>query len=279
MKGGVCGDGARVPGLGDREGALGASRKSSERRSHTKKSRLTQSHLPPLLVPQPSLRPPIMATGNRKERRAAAKQNGNANGAFRPTTEIDEAGVEMILKHPDTSGPKGKTLFDRAEERQRELDIQAGKIPANSGSTLAGEEDPIGPLGDAILYSISLTMLHITLDVIVYSQYREDIIWSEIFKRAATAMPVFIVIVYLLHVDTVKRFPTLRNSFFLVVSVVAGCYMVYSGNKHGYFYVLKSAPPIGAMWVWSVIEADLAYAVSSCLAVVAYLWWNGFDAF
>jgi hypothetical protein len=55
--------------------------------------------------------------------------------------------------------------------------------------------------------------------------------------------------------------------------------MVYSGNKHGYFYVMKSAPPIGALWVWSVIEADLAYAASSCLAVVAYLWWNGFEAF
>jgi hypothetical protein len=185
----------------------------------------------------------------------------------------------MILKHPDTSGPKGKTLFDRAEERQRELDIQAGRIPAGSGRAPAGEEDPIGPLGNAILYSISLTMLHLTLDVIVYSQYREDIIWSEIFKRAATAMPVFLGVVYLLHVDTAKRFPTLRNIFFLVVSVVAGCYMVYSGNKHGYFYVMKSAPPIGALWVWSVIEADLAYAVSSCLAVVAYLWWNGFEAF
>lgn len=137
----------------------------------------------------------------------------------------------------------------------------------------------IGPVGNAILYSISLAALHLTFDVIVYSQYREEVIWSEIIKRAGTALPIFFVLVYLLHVDFSRRFPTLRNLFFFVVSVVAGCYMVYSGNVHGYFYVMKTAPPIGAFWVWSVVEMDVIYAITSCAAVAAYLRWNGFEAF
>lgn len=225
-----------------------------------------------------------MAAGNRKERRAAAKGTGSATG-FQPSTELDQEGVEFILKHPDRSGPKGKTLFELAEERQRELDKgKPRKWNLDSDNTPAGErpfndEEPIGPLGNAILYSVSLAALHLTFDVIVYSQYREEVIWSEILKRAGTAWPIFLTLVYLMHVDFSKRYPTLRNLFFFVVSVIAGCYMVYSGNVHGYFYVMKAAPPIGAFWVWSVVEMDVAYAAASCAVVAGFLWWNGFDAF
>jgi hypothetical protein len=220
-----------------------------------------------------------MAAGNRKERRAAAKNTTKGTGTgFQPSNEIDENGVEMILKHPDRAGPKGKTLFDLAEERQRELNKgKPGYSPR--GEPVSDDEDLIGPLGNAILYSISLAALHLTLDVIVYSQYREEVIWSEIFTRAGSALPIFLVLVYLLHVESAKRFPVLRNLFFFVVSITAGCYMVYTGNVKGYFYVMKTAPPIGAFWVWSVVEMDLLYAATSCAAVVGYLWWNGFDAF
>ena len=227
-----------------------------------------------------------MAGGNRKERRAAAKTaNGSSKrtgAAFQPSSEMDENGVNMILKHPDYSGPKGKTLFDLAEERQAELDKASGRVrprkPADA-ATASGEEDPIGPLGNAILYSISLGVLHFTFDVVVYHQYREEVMWLEILKRAASAWPIFFVVVYLLHVESAKRFPVLRDIFFFAVSTAAGCYMVYSANKHGYFYVMKTAPPIGALWVWSVIEMNLVYAASSCVAVIGYLWWNGFEAF
>ena len=124
-----------------------------------------------------------MSAGNRKERRAKESKT-NANGAgsgFQPTNEIDEEGVEMILKHPDFSKPTGKTLFDLAEERQRELDKINGKqrvvkVPVTSASASPDDGPPIGPLGDSILYSISMAALHLTLDVLVYSQYREDIL-------------------------------------------------------------------------------------------------------
>ena len=227
-----------------------------------------------------------MSTGNRKERRAKesnATRSGAATG-FQPTNEIDQDGVEMILKHPDFSKPTGKTLFDLAEERQRELDkancrTRVVKVPVSSASASADDGPPIGPLGDSILYSVSMAALHLTLDVLVYSQYREDILWNEIMWRALTAWPVFFLAVYLTHVDFSYRFPILRDATFFGGSVVAGCYLVYSGNKHGYFYVMKSAPPIGTLWIWSVVEMSLPFAATSAAAVLGYIWWNGFDFF
>jgi hypothetical protein len=42
---------------------------------------------------------------------------------------------------------------------------------------------------------------------------------------------------------------------------------------------MKAAPPVGALWVWSVIEMSLPYAAANVVAVVAYIWWNQFDFF
>ncbi|PVI01432.1 hypothetical protein DM02DRAFT_344959 [Periconia macrospinosa] len=225
--------------------------------------------------------------GNRKARRAAGQASTASTSAtatqgsgnsFQPTTEIDEDGVEYILQHPDRSGPKGKTLFDLAEERQRELDKEAGRVRS---STTSQDEDPLplGPLGDAILYSISMASLHVTLDVIVFTQYREAILWSEIFTRGLTALPIFFLLVYLTHVDFSNRFPLLRNIIFAIGGIAAGCYLVFSGNKHGYYYVMKAAPPVGTLWIWSVVEVDVLYAALNALAVFAYSKWNGFSFF
>ncbi|EOA87285.1 hypothetical protein ACJQWK_10143 [Exserohilum turcicum] len=223
---------------------------------------------------------------NRKERRAKdAVSAARATGAgLEPTTEIDEDGVEMILRHPDFSKPTGKTLFDLAEERQRELDKANPNTPAAKARAAArtvpdDEVPPIGPLGDSILYSISMATLHLTLDILVYNQYREDIIWPEIFWRAATALPIFAFLVYLTHLEFPYRFPMIRDVAFFVGSIAAGCYLIYSGNKNGYFYVMKSAPPIGTLWIWSVVEMSLPFAATSALAVGGYVWWNGLDFF
>lgn len=217
-----------------------------------------------------------MAAGNRKERRAKEANNATPH-PFDPSVQLDEESVKNILKHPDRAGPKGKTLFELADERQRELD--AAKPKSRIVEVQEALNEPVGAVGDAILYAISMTALHLMLDVIVYNQYRESIVWNEIFKRAATASPVFALLVFLTHVEFSSRFPVLRNLAFLVGSIAAGCYIIWSANTKGYFYVMKAAPPMGALWVWSVIEMSLPYAATNVVAVVAYIWYNKFEFF
>ncbi|KAL5114167.1 hypothetical protein ACEQ8H_007964 [Pleosporales sp. CAS-2024a] len=188
---------------------------------------------------------------------------------------LPHAAVDYILKHPDRAGRTGKTLFELAEERQQALDRAAARVRAPPRPA----HDAVGPLGDAVLYSASMAALHCTLDVIVYSQYREAIVWPEILQRAASAMPVFLLLVYLTHVPLAHRFPAWRDGAFCLASVVAGCYLVYAANRHGYFHVMKAAPPVGTLWVWSVVEMSLPYAALNAATVLAYVWYNGFDYF
>lgn len=214
---------------------------------------------------------------NRRQRRAAAR---NTTKAGHP----DQGATDFKLAQPDRSGPKGKTLFELAEERQALLDKGKPFQKDEELEKLAERDfvfsgDPIGPAGEAVLYGSTLSMLHFTLDVLVYNQYRQAIEWSEIFSRIGRIIPVLFVIVYMLHTKTAARFPLVKQLLFLITSITAGCYMVYSGNTYGYFAVMKRAPPVGTLWVWSVIEMQLVYAVSSLIVVGVYTWWNGFKTF
>lgn len=98
------------------------------------------------------------------------------------------------LKQPDRSGPDPslETLLEIAEkrnlseaqrQRQEELDSE-------------NEEILVGRLGESILWTISLTMLHFTLDVLVTHQYAEEIDWRKVVSRTAQASPGKLAIVH-----------------------------------------------------------------------------------
>jgi hypothetical protein len=230
---------------------------------------------------------PDEAPRNRKERRAAAKQNG---------TQIEPPATAPKIKmaHPEYSRPTGKTLMDVYEEKKaileqgKPLDSQSSKdllaaLQSEDNNILyAGLNDgdePIGPIGDAIVWSSCLSMLHFTLDVLVYSQYAQEIVWRAIATRTATIAPVLFLLVYLLRSATARRFKIVRQLAFLALAIGTGCYTIYMGNSFSYFAVMKQAPPLGTLWIWSVIEMDLPFAVASIIVDLGFLWWNGYSAF
>jgi hypothetical protein len=223
---------------------------------------------------------------NRKERRAAAKQNGSQN--IEPPTKFPK----IKMERPEYSRPKGKTLMDVYEEKKAIL--EQGK-PFNAQSHndtsflqdsgnilyagLGNGDEPIGPIEDAIVWTFCLSMLHFTLDVLVYSQYAQAIVWRAIFTRSATIAPILFLLVYLLRSAPARRFPLARQIVFFALAIGAGCYTIYMGNTFSYFAVMKQAPPLGTLWIWSVIEMNLPFAIASVVLDLGFLWWNGYSAF
>ena len=177
---------------------------------------------------------------NRKARRQKAGNNSLGR---------DDLGVEQIpLAQPDRSGPKAKTLFEIAEERQRELkgttkssshatslgvgveEVQwkdlwmnnerskgKGVIESHKDGTTEDEESAVEGhvvmFIEAIFYSISFSMLHFTLDVLVHSQYAIDIVWRTIIERTL-----------------VTFLGTSSRIFSAVPSVVAAAFLPHTSN-------------------------------------------------
>ena len=222
---------------------------------------------------------------NRKERHAAGIKHETSGSSSIP------------LVKPPRDPPTAKTLFEIAAERQTQL--QGGEPFAknkdssaiitttqiNADGTLSdispqGEsqfvDDPIGPLGQAIFYALTLTMLHFTLDVLVHHQYRQEIGWLLIVQRTSITFPILLALLYVLH----ARSSTLwAQMMFLGMSVGAGCYLIYSSNELAYFAVMKRAPPLGTLWIWSVVEMRLPLAMGSIFAVGGYFWWGEYTIF
>lgn len=225
-----------------------------------------------------------------------------------------ESPSNIKFQQPDRSGPKEKTLLELAEERglfaqaqkkQEENDRAKNKtkknepritkIPIKPGTEKEEDDDDNEPLSpgaerflDTTLYTMSLTMLHFTLDVLVQNQYSADrIVWPKVWTRAIQALFVFGLLIYTLHAHPSNpailpglpaRYQNhLRQVIFTVMSVCSGCYLIHITNTYGYLAVMKQAPPVGCLWVWSVVELQLPWAVLSLTVAGAYLKVRGYD--
>lgn len=93
------------------------------------------------------------------------------------------------LQQPDRSRPDicQETLFNIAEKRGLLKETDGASIQADDGFTGERNDPPIGRLGEAILWSISLAMLHFTFDVLVQHQYAVNISWRKIFTTSMQA--------------------------------------------------------------------------------------------
>ncbi|KAK3905480.1 hypothetical protein C8A05DRAFT_12699 [Staphylotrichum tortipilum] len=226
--------------------------------------------------------------------------------------------ANLKLKQPDRSGPTEKSLLELAEERglwdqvrkrEQELGKKAVPIPIprppkNAEDDGDGDdddeddgdgEDDDGELSpaadralDTLLWTVSLAMLHFTLDVLVHHQYSVDrIVWPTVWRRFGQALFVFGLLVYLLHPHAVNpglvpglppRYQAaLRQVIFFITSSYAGCYLIHITNTSGYMAVMKQAPPLGCLWIWSTIELELPWAVLSLTGAVAFLWQRGYS--
>lgn len=101
------------------------------------------------------------------------------------------------LKQPDRSGPTDKTLFDIADERnlfKQALDKERQNKRQNGGEDEDEDDEGEGlPPGaerilETLLYSVSLAMLHLTLDVLVQQQYALEMEWFKVIQRALQAL-------------------------------------------------------------------------------------------
>jgi hypothetical protein len=118
----------------------------------------------------------------------------------------ERSAAEIKLKQPDRSGPTEKTLLQLAEERglfaqakQREDEIakEAARIripkPQKDGGEDEDDEVGLSPTAErmleTLLWSMSLAMLHFTLDVLVQHQYSIDrIVWPNVCMRFVQAL-------------------------------------------------------------------------------------------
>ncbi|KAI9625849.1 hypothetical protein H4Q26_016097 [Puccinia striiformis f. sp. tritici PST-130] len=64
----------------------------------------------------------------------------------------------------------------------------------------------------------------------------------------------------------------LANLLLFGLSTIGGSYMVYIMNRLSYLLVMRRVPPLGALWIYSVVRMHLSHAVLSLLLVALWAW-------
>jgi hypothetical protein len=113
-----------------------------------------------------------------------------------PRRRRDKSPSGIKLKQPDRSGPSEQTLLDLAQERGLfdKAKEKQDSLRAKSSAGTHAVEEPAEPLPliverlfETLLWTVSLSTLHFTLDVLVQNQYAVDISWPKITIRAGQA--------------------------------------------------------------------------------------------
>ncbi|KAH6689836.1 hypothetical protein F5X68DRAFT_189559 [Plectosphaerella plurivora] len=209
----------------------------------------------------------------------------------------EKAENTIKLAQPDRSAPSEKTLLQFAHERnlfdQADNDPRNKNRPKKVDDSDDDEEDDnpvISPnaerILDTVLWVVSLTMVHFTFDYLVQYQYGIEMDIGAVGQRTGRACLLFLFLFWFLHEHRANpilvpglplKYQTyVRQTIFTLMSVISGCTIIYLTNEYGYLAVLKRAPTLGCLWLWSVIELPLMPATGSLLVSAAFLWLGGY---
>lgn len=239
---------------------------------------------------------------NRKQRRQ--------NGTESPNATTND--IEVPLARPDyDSKPQTKTLYELASERQAALSGKSttqtvvpskenvvnvaigpnGEIRSLDGSALPDQAAVVtdSPWLDTLLLAISLSALHFTLEALTIHQYADELNWTHVFWHTVLkAFPILTLLIHFMHGHLVSvpmskevadAVGGVKQLVFLAVANVTGCYLIYLTNDEGYMAVMKNAPSIGTVWVWSIIELGLLGALLGVAGPGIYAYYRGYGIF
>ena len=221
---------------------------------------------------------------NRKERRAQAKSNiGNAN--------------HIPFAQPARDAPKQKTLLEIAAERQllsrssssnnTDLNPETTSIVtinpdgslSNTPEAVASgaEAETVTPWLDIALYTTTLILLHFTLTLLVTHQYSHTRpeVWPLFLSSTVFSRTPFLLLLLVAILHPRASHPAMQIGF-TAMAIAAGGYLVKISNEDPYMAVMKQAPELGTLWVWSVVECRWELALAGVLAVAGWGWTKGY---
>lgn len=244
---------------------------------------------------------------NRRQRRAKGPQTATLESP-------DDIPLARPDSQGESKRGKTKTLYEIAAERQAQMGAQGRGFSAvnatkenmkyvkvtpdgktvdvtEDGKEIAQsqDEEPI-PVLDSLFLASSLSALHFTLDVLTVHQYAEaeKLRLVPIFLNTLMVVfPTLFFLIYLLHGHllrlpnaalsqrTRKFLRILQQGTFIATANVAGCYLIHLTNDKGYYAVMKKAPSVGTVWVWSVLELGLLGSLAGVTGPGIYAWYYG----
>ncbi|KAH9062160.1 hypothetical protein EDB87DRAFT_372050 [Lactarius vividus] len=154
------------------------------------------------------------------------------------------------------------------------------------------DDDDDYPLAEEIFVAttllIPMSFLLLMMYILINFQYGQQPSWDIITNRMLSSVPILAIFIFYsgwLKVPSnmyAKYFSANRykhrrwaQAGFFILSVVSGTRMIYQVNYSNWLLNMQQCPPIGTIWVYTVLQLDLGPAALALSTVGVWVWWTG----
>ncbi|WVR06862.1 hypothetical protein IAU60_003898 [Kwoniella sp. DSM 27419] len=218
--------------------------------------------------------------GQDKLRNRTSKPRSDDTGIplTHPSVVRDSASKPLIdLDSDDESGilPAGDSRFFTLQPGDVFPEALDDELNQGHGHVHVRDEDGEvveDEVFNTLIYSVPFTFLYLLLDILVHLQYSHRPSWETLGTHLLTAAPtLYMIILY------TNRHPThpATNALLMSASVLSGSRLLWLVNKASWSIVTAQAPPMGTLWILSIVQLPLSRALISLLAVGGWIWYTG----
>ncbi|EIN10711.1 hypothetical protein PUNSTDRAFT_100437 [Punctularia strigosozonata HHB-11173 SS5] len=141
------------------------------------------------------------------------------------------------------------------------------------GGLAEEDETPLAEeIFNAIVLIIPFSFLLLMMDILAHRQYAKEATVGVLADRLIPGIPILSVFIF--YTTRYKRYRLMQASLF-VLSIFLGTRMIYVVNMASWRVVMQQGPPLTTMWVYCVVQLDLAPATLSLLVIGAWVKWTG----
>ncbi|WVQ81737.1 hypothetical protein IAT38_003862 [Cryptococcus sp. DSM 104549] len=165
---------------------------------------------------------------------------------------------------------EGVTVSSAEELERLGAQLEAERAAAGGGVADDDEDEERGErveddeVFSTLIVAVPFTFLFLLLDILVHLQYSHRPSLGGLVKNVITALPT-------------NRHPThfLTNSLLMSASLLSGCRLIWLVNKASWSVVTAQAPPMGTLWILTIVQLPLSRAVIALASVGAWVWYSG----
>jgi len=138
------------------------------------------------------------------------------------------------------------------------------------------DDDEDYPLAEEIFAAttllIPMSFLLLMMYILIHFQYGQKPSWDVITNRMLSGVPILAIFIFYTSRYKHKRW---AQAGLFVLSVVSGSRMIYQVNHSNWLANMQQCPPIGTIWVYTVLQLDLGPAALALSTVGVWAWWTG----
>ncbi|KAF8609103.1 hypothetical protein BDV93DRAFT_517967 [Ceratobasidium sp. AG-I] len=168
--------------------------------------------------------------------------------------EVDDLGIPLVRASEQ----------ERIDEDEQWRLINDTGILQNFSGQKEEEEEELTPLAGSILdtaiIAIPLCFLYVLLDILVQQQYSQQPTISEELGRVISNVPILAILIH--YTNKHKSRPFVQMLLFLA-AIMSGPRLIWLVNNGSWLVVTRQAPPIGTIWIYTIVQLNLIPAVTS----------------